>query len=227
MLKLGGCEMGKQLIGRRLLACISRNFVLVAGTTVSTVFAVWLVSVFIYEPEYMATSQVFVEPLTSETIPGETLAASDYQTLEAYQVLAKSPAVLSQVLDNAASNYSMAELHNRVTIDRPENSQVLNIVVSAENKNEAASIANAIAFGLQEEVKHLLKVDNVSVILKAGTSNSALDESGSLSIQLSLAAIAGLVAGIFLSLTVELVGALRRAAHFGRKKSPHLQTVFK
>lgn len=219
--------MGKQLIGRPLLACISRNFVLVAGTTVSTVFAVWLVSVFIYEPEYMATSQVFVEPLTSETIHGEALAASDYQTLEAYQVLAKSPAVLSEVLDNIASHYSMAELHDRIAINRPENSQVLNIVVSAGNKNEAASIANAIAFSLQEEVTHLLKVDNVSVILKAGTSHSALEENGSLSILLSLAAVAGLVVGILLSLTFELLGVVRRYAQFGRKKSAHLQTVFK
>ena len=219
--------MGEQLIGRRLLACISRNFVLVAGTTVSTVIAVWLVSVFIYEPEYTAISQVFVEPLTSDTIHGEALATSDYQTLEAYQVLAKSPAVLSQVLENTASRYSMAELHNRITINRPENSNVLNIVVSAENKNEAAAIANAIAFSLQEEVKHLLKVDNVSIILKAGTSQEALADNSSLSVLLSLAAVAGLVAGILLSLTFELLGVLRRYGQFGRKKSAHLQTVFK
>ncbi|WP_211654663.1 YveK family protein [Planococcus alpniumensis] len=219
--------MGEQLIGRRLLACISRNFVLVAGTTVATVFAVWLVSVFIYEPEYMATSQVFVEPLKSDTIHGEALVTSDYQTLEAYQVLAKSPAVLSQVLENTASRYSMAELHNRITINRPENSQVLNIVVSAENKNEAAAIANAIAFSLQEEVEHLLKVDNVSIILKADTSQGALEENSSLSVLLSLAAVAGLVAGVLLSLTFELLGVLRRYGQFGRKKSAHLQTVFK
>jgi|GEM_PF-3610336 len=219
--------MGEQLIGRRLLACISRNFVLVAGTTVSTVIAVWLVSVFIYEPEYTAISQVFVEPLTSDTIHGEALATSDYQTLEAYQVLAKSPAVLSQVLENTASRYSMAELHNRITINRPENSNVLNIVVSAENKNEAAAIANAIAFSLQEEVKHLLKVDNVSIILKADTSQEALADNSSLSVLLSLAAVAGLVAGILLSLTFELLGVLRRYGQFGRKKSAHLQTVFK
>ncbi|MEZ0482353.1 YveK family protein [Planococcus sp. SSTMD024] len=220
--------MGKQLIGRRLLACISRNFVLVAGTTVSTVFAVWLVSVFIYEPEYMATSQVFVEPLSSETIHGEALATSDDQTLEAYQVLAKSPAVLSQVLESTGSAYSMAELHHRIAIDRPENSQVLNIVVSAGDKNEAAKIANAIAFSLQEEVKHLLKVDNVSIILKAGTSNNnALEENNSLSILLSLAALAGLVAGILLSLTFELFRFVKRYAQFGRRKNAHLQTVFK
>ncbi|MDN5710669.1 MAG: hypothetical protein L0G95_14590, partial [Planococcus sp. (in: firmicutes)] len=194
---------------------------------VSTVIAVWLVSVFIYEPEYTAISQVFVEPLTSDTIHGEALAISDYQTLEAYQVLAKSPAVLSQVLENTASRYSMAELHNRITINRPENSNVLNIVVSAENKNEAAAIANAIAFSLQEEVKHLLKVDNVSIILKAGTSQEALADNSSLSVLLSLAAVAGLVAGILLSLTFELLGVLRRYGQFGRKKSAHLQTVFK
>ncbi|MBU9673609.1 hypothetical protein KQ939_04960 [Planococcus sp. CP5-4] len=219
--------MGKQLMGHRLLACISRNFVLVAGTTVSTVFAVWLVSVFIYEPEYMATSQVFVEPLTFDAFHGEALATSDYQTLEAYQVLAKSPAVLSQVLENTASRYSMAELHNRITINRPENSRVLNIVVTAGTKNEAAAIANAIAFNLQEEVKHLLKVDNVNVILKASTSNGALEENSGLSVLLSLSAVAGLVAGILLSLTFELLGILKRYAQFGRKKSTHLQTVFK
>ncbi|MFP3386713.1 hypothetical protein, partial [Tritonibacter sp. SIMBA_163] len=83
------------------------------------VFAVWLVSVFIYEPEYTATSQVFVEPSTSDTIHGEALAIADYQTLEAYQVLAKSPAVLSQVLEKTASEYSLLELRDRIAIERP------------------------------------------------------------------------------------------------------------
>lgn len=219
--------MGKQLIGRRLLVYISRNFILIAGTTVSTVFAVWLVSVFIYEPVYTATSQVFVEPLTSETIHGESLATSDYQTLEAYQVLAKSPAVLSQVLESTANQYSMAELHDRVAINRPENSRVLNIAVSARNENEAAEIANAIAFSLQEEVKLLLKVDNVSVILKAGTSHSVLEENSNLSILLSFAAVAGLIAGGLLSMAFEMLGLVKRYARFGRKKRTHLQTVFK
>lgn len=219
--------MGKQLIGHRLLSCISRHFMLVAGTTVSTVFAVWLVSVFIYEPEYTATSQVFVEPLTSETVHGEAFAGSDYQTLEAYQVLAKSPAVLSQALEHTGSIYSVAELHDLIAIERPENSRVLNIVVSASDENEAASIANAIAFSLQEEVKHLLKVDNVSVILKAGTSGSELEENHSLSLLLSFSAIAGLMAGVLLSLVFELVAFVRRHAQFGRRKNAHLQTIFK
>lgn len=219
--------MGKQLIGRRLLACISRNFLLVAGTTVSTVFAVWLVSVFIYEPEYTATSQVFVEPSTSDTIHGEALAIADYQTLEAYQVLAKSPAVLSQALENTASEYSLLELRDRIAIERPDNSRVLNIAVSAGDKNEAAAIANALAFSLQEEVTNLLKVDNVSVILTAGTSDDALNENSSLSVQLSLAAVAGMFAGILLGIMFELVGFARKHTQFGRKKTAQLQTVFK
>ncbi|MFP3323140.1 Wzz/FepE/Etk N-terminal domain-containing protein [Planococcus sp. SIMBA_160] len=219
--------MGKQLIGRRLLTCISRNFLLVAGTTVSTVFAVWLVSVFIYEPEYTATSQVFVEPSTSDTIHGEALAIADYQTLEAYQVLAKSPAVLSQVLENTASEYSLLELRDRIAIERPDNSRVLNIAVSAGDKNEAAAIANALAFSLQEEVTNLLKVDNVSVILTAGTSDDALNENSSLSVQLSLAAVAGMFAGILLGIMFELVGFARKHTQFGRKKTAQLQTVFK
>ena len=219
--------MGKQLIGGRLLTCLSRNFRLVAGTTVSTVFAVWLVSVFIYEPEFTATSQVFVEPSSSDAIHGEALALADYQTLEAYQVLAKSPAVLSQVLENTPNSYSMAELHDHIVINRPDNSRILNIVVTAESKNEAAAIANALAYSLQEEVKTLLKVDNVSVVLKAGTSNGALEESSSLSVLLSLAAVAGMLVGILLSLALELVGFARKYAPVGRKKDAQLQTIFK
>ncbi|WP_271854053.1 Wzz/FepE/Etk N-terminal domain-containing protein [Planococcus maritimus] len=219
--------MGKQLIGCRLLTCLSRNFRLVAGTTVSTVFAVWLVSVFIYEPEFTATSQVFVEPSSSDAIHGEALALADYQTLEAYQVLAKSPAVISQVLESTSNSYSMAELHDHIAINRPDNSRILNIVVTAESKNEAAAVANALAYSLQEEVKTLLKVDNVSIVLKAGTSNGALEESSSLSVLLSLAAVAGMVGGILLSFALELVGFARKYAHLGRKKDAQLQTVFK
>lgn len=219
--------MGERLVKQKLLSCISRNFLLVAGTTVSTVFAVWLVSVFIYEPEFTATSQVFIEPPTTETGWEDPVLASDYQTLEAYQVLAKSPAVLSRVLERLDVSYSISELHNRIAIERPENSQVLNIVVTASDKNEAAGIANAIAFNLQEEVKNLLKVDNVSVILKAGTSFSSLEENNRLGILLPLAAVAGLVAGIVLSLVFELVAVIGRFAQHGKKKNTQLQTVFK
>ncbi|MBT2581669.1 hypothetical protein [Planococcus sp. ISL-109] len=219
--------MEKRILKHRLLSCISRNFLLVAGTTVSTVFAVWLVSVFIYEPEFTATSQVFIEPPTADTGWGDPVLASDYQTLEAYQVLAKSPAVLSRVLERIESSYSISELHNRIAIDRPENSQVLNIVVTASDKNKAAGMANAIAFSLQEEVKSSLKVDNVSVILKAGTSYSSLEESKSLGILLPLAAVAGLVAGLVLSFLFELIALRGRFAQYGKKKNTHLQTVFK
>ncbi|MFC4712715.1 YveK family protein [Planococcus dechangensis] len=212
---------------QKLLSCISRNFLLVAGTTVSTVFAVWLVSVFIYEPEFTATSQVFIEPPTTETAWQDPVRASDYQTLEAYQVLAKSPAVLSRVLERLNVSYSISDLQSRVAIERPENSQVLNIIVTASDKNEAAGVANAIAFSLQEEVKNLLKVDNVSVILKAGTSFSSLEENNRLGILLPLAAVAGLVAGIVLSLVFELVAVIGRFTQHGKKKNTQLQTVFK
>ncbi|MFP3648460.1 hypothetical protein, partial [Paraburkholderia sp. SIMBA_054] len=89
-------------------------------------------------------------------------------------------------LENTASEYSLLELRDRIAIERPDNSRVLNIAVSAGDKNEAAAIANALAFSLQEEVTNLLKVDNVSVILTAGTSDDALNENSSLSVQLSL-----------------------------------------
>ena len=104
---------------------------------------------------------------------------------------------------------------------------MLNIVVTASDKNEAAGIANAIAFSLQEEVKNLLKVDNVSVILKAGTSFSSLEENNRLGLLLPLAAVAGLVPGIALSLVFELVAAIGRFSQHGKKKNTQLQTVFK
>lgn len=219
--------MSKLIIGRRLLACISKNFYLVGGTTVSAVFAVWLMSVFVYEPEYMASSQVFVEPLASETAHEEALPSSDYQTLEAYQVLATSPAVLSRVIDSTESTYSIMELQERILIERPDNSRVFNISVSAADENEAAEIANAIAFSLQEEVKHFLKVDNVSVILKAGKSSNPLEESNSLGFLWLLAAVAGLGAGVLLSVLVEVMAVVGQRTASGRKKNPHLQTVFK
>lgn len=220
--------MHEKSFGTHLFNFISRNFLLVAGTTVATVVAAWLISVFIYVPQYTATSQVFIEPMVAEAVHDETGAGADYQTLEAYQLLAKSPAVLGEVRQDSATSYSLSELHDRISIHRPSNSQVLNIMVEADDKNEAAALANAVAFSLQKEVRQLLKVDNVSVILKAGTSSSALEESANgLGVLLSLAAAAGLLAGILLSLLAESMIFVGRHMHLGRKKSAHLQTVFK
>ncbi|MFP3344866.1 hypothetical protein R0J87_20530, partial [Halomonas sp. SIMBA_159] len=63
--------------------------------------------------------------------------------------------------------------------------------------------------------------------LTAGTSDDALNENSSLSVQLSLAAVAGMFAGILLGIMFELVGFARKHTQFGRKKTAQLQTVFK
>lgn len=68
-------------------------------------------------------------------------------------------------------NLSVDQLKKMVTISNQQNSQVFSINVKAKNAKEAAVVANTVADSFKNKIGDFMKINNVSIIDSAKTSN--------------------------------------------------------
>lgn len=87
-----------------------------------------------------------------------------------YTQIIKSRKVLNTVNDNLELKYSYKELSGMVSVTAVEESDLIKITVSSENKEEAAEIANEIAKVFTKEVQNVYNLENIYTLDKANIS---------------------------------------------------------
>ena len=148
------------IIKQRLLLIISLGIV---GLLASALYTFFLVT-----PMYDSTTQLLVNR-TSDSANEIQLSDinTNVQMINTYKDIIKGPVILGDVKDNLASNYTVGELGEMVTIGSNENSQVFSMTVTSADPVEAAEIANEIATTFQANIGEIMKVENVSIISEA------------------------------------------------------------
>lgn len=148
------------IIKQRLLLIISLSIV---GLLVSAVYTFFLVT-----PMYNSTTQLLVNR-TSDSANEIQLSDinTNVQMINTYKDIIKGPVILGDVKDNLATNYTVSELADMVSIGSNENSQVFSMTVMSADPAEAAEIANNIAATFQNNIGDIMKVENVSIISEA------------------------------------------------------------
>lgn len=200
------------------------------GFTLLLMLAVWLIFVFVVDPEYPVSSQLLIEESASTTqhqaLEGKRI---DSQTMEAYAAFIKSPEVLELVRKNLELKSSISDLQEQVGVSYTSNSPVLTVTVSSESNHQSIEIADTLAFAFQNEVRNSLKADNVTIISQASPQDGSGDSNrNGLMSALIAAAVSGFLLSIFTAIGISAVKAAANAKNRDiRKKEDQLQTVFK
>lgn len=84
-----------------------------------------------------------------------------------YSKIIKSRKVLGQVIKDNNLDYTLDELSNLITVTNEDDTEIIKIIVSSTNNEEAAYIANAIVPVFTEEVERIYEIENVSVVDEA------------------------------------------------------------
>ena len=119
------------------------------------------------EPKYSAkTSLVLasaagVETSNSITTTDVTLNSKLVST---YSEIIKSDTVLGTVIKNLKLNIKHNELKRHVSVSAAQDADIINIVVTEDDADEATRIANEIANVFSEKVKDIYKINNISVL---------------------------------------------------------------
>ncbi|MFE5426916.1 YveK family protein [Peribacillus simplex] len=161
------------------------------------------ISYFLLTPVYQSSTQILVNQKQSENQLDSTQIRSNIDMINTYSVIIKSPAILEKVIDELELDQSVEQLSEKITINSQENSQVFSLTVQDSNPSKAVKIANTVSVTFQKEIKNIMNVDNVSVLAKAEIKENPSPVKPSPLLNIAIAVVVGLMAGIGLAFLLE------------------------
>lgn len=158
-------------------------------------------------PSFSAQTQLFVSTrvadTTSDLVQGSNFAV---QRVRSYIELVRSPRVLQPVIDRLGLPYTVGELGQRITVDSPRDTVLINIRVDDPSAEQAAAIANAVGdslSGVVEEVE--THQDETQSPVQVSTVQVATQPTAPSSPNTRMNLAFGLVAGLGLGLGITVL----------------------
>lgn len=119
------------------------------------------------------------------------------------RVLVRSSRPAEVERTNAKSyNVKTAELKKAISVQTQQNSQVFSLNVKTNNAEKSAAIANTVASVFKQQIKHIMSINNVTIISRASTPTAPSFPNK------KLFALAGAVLGLVLSFAYALIREL-------------------
>ena len=154
-------------LNKFLKAMYKRKFLILLITLAFIVFSA-VASYTVMKPVYKATTQILVNQNTTTSQDFTSLDIdTNLQLIGTYNVIIKSPAILASVIEELDLNETTQSLTERITVDNMESSQVVTVSVEDSSMKQAVLVANTTAKVFQQEIKKMMKVDNVSILATA------------------------------------------------------------
>lgn len=167
-------------------------------TTLFTTILGVLITFYWLSPVYDSKTDLLVNGTVVKE-NGEDLSLNEVEIsirlIETYSIMIKSDRIMDKVVDKLDLNISKEELVKQTRVVTNENSQIISIIVESLNAEEAADTANEVATTFKQEVKKVMKVDNVHVLSYASPSEKPVRPNKVINILLSM------VIGFILSAT--------------------------
>lgn len=123
---------------------LMNNWMMIGISTVLVALIMFCISKFILVPEYQSTSELYVLSKSTSITSLADIQMGTNLTND-YIVVVKGRPVLEQVITNLELDETYGSLKEKVTINNPSNSRILDITVTDEDPKRAKLIADEIA----------------------------------------------------------------------------------
>jgi len=187
-----------------LVKTLKKRLVLIISAVILAVTIAGVVSYLFLTPIYQASTQILVNQEKTEQQQFNAQAIqTDLQLINTYNVIIKSPAILSKVIEILDLDTTPAGLNSKITVNSAQNSQVLNISVQDPEPYVAVDIANTTAEVFQEEIQKLMNVDNVNILSPAVLGENPSPIKPDPVLNMAIAAVIGLMLGVGIAFLLE------------------------
>ena len=118
-------------------------------------------------PTFEAETDLLINS-TTESSSSSTAVMSEIETnlrlIETYKQIMKSDHMIGKVNAALGDSYTKASLAGQVKIDAGNGSQIIKIIATEKTPEKATTLANAYATTFQNEIKTLMKLDNITIL---------------------------------------------------------------
>lgn len=118
-------------------------------------------------PTFEAETDLLINS-TGESSSSSAAVMSEIETnlrlIETYKQIMKSDHMISKVNAALGGSYTKASLAGQVKIDAGNGSQIIKIIATEKTPEKATTLANAYAITFQDEIKTLMKLDNITIL---------------------------------------------------------------
>ena len=178
--------------------------ILIISAVILAVTIAGVVSHLLLTPIYQASTQILVnQQNTDEKQFSSQDIQANLQLINTYNVIIKSPAILSIVIEKLGLKTTPAALNSTIAVGSAENSQVVNVSVQHPDPTKAVDIANTTAEVFQVEIQKLMNVDNVNILSPAVQSANPSPISPNPMLNMAIAAVIGLMLGVGIAFLLE------------------------
>ena len=189
---------------QELFSTLKKRLGLIIGITIAAAIIAAIISYFLLTPIYQASTQILV---TQQKVEQQSFDSQDVQTnlqlINTYNVIIKSPAILSQVIEDLDLDTTPAALYSQITVNSEQNSQVVNVTVQDPESPKAVDIANTTAEVFQREIVELMNVDNVNILSPAIYSENPKPIKPNKELNVVIATVIGLMIGVGIAFLLE------------------------
>ncbi|ALC86489.1 capsular biosynthesis protein [Bacillus sp. FJAT-22090] len=183
---------------------LKKRFFLIIISMIFAISVAGVISFFFLTPIYQASTQILVNQQKMEQQPFNSQdIQTNLQLINTYNVIIKSPAILSKVIETLDLETTPTALTKQITVTSEQNSQVVNISVQDPEAFKAVDIANTVAEVFQKEIKVLMKVDNVNILSPAVYMESPSPVKPNPYLNMAIGAVIGLMLGISIAFLLE------------------------
>ncbi|MFC7685338.1 YveK family protein [Ureibacillus sp. GCM10028918] len=188
-----------------LFKIIRKRLVQIISLTILGALIAGVISFFLITPIYQASTQILVNKQAQEQ---QNIQSQDIQTnlqlINTYNVIIKSPAILSKVIENLDLSLTPAQLSEKITVASQNDSQVVNVTVQDENPAIAVEIANTTAQVFHDEIPGLMSIeDGVHILSPAILSEKPTPVKPNKMLNIAIGAVLGLMIGLGLAFLLE------------------------
>lgn len=161
--------MNEEITVQGMLKTFQKRWFFILLLTIVSVSIAAIISYFVITPIYEAETQILVnqKSYNNQQLIGAQNVDNDLQLINTYNVIIKSPAILSKVIDELSLTVTPEQLTKQINVSNANNSQVVDIRVQDKQAKKAVEIANTVTEVFKEEIPVLMHVDNVNILSSA------------------------------------------------------------
>lgn len=189
--------MGETIQFSKIITLLKNKLIFIVSFTIVGLIAGLLYSLLLLTPNYKSTVQVIVAQDTESQVVQNTEVQANIQLVNTYNEIIKSPFIIEKVVEDLSQSYTVSGLSKMIKVRNETNSQVINISVEAEDKNESIHVANVVAKTFKEHASKVMKIGSIHIL--SNSKYSTVSTRKSPVIYTGIAAIAGVISGILVS----------------------------